>query len=71
MSEPVRQCRADFSRNCGGCRHLFTEPWEKGMLCYRCGAEGRNRGYTVGHGRLLPYVPAWCPGKEDAECVKN
>lgn len=52
---------ADFSRTCEGCSHLASEPWTKGKKWFRCFAPGPNKGYHVGTGRVLPYVPAWCP----------
>ena len=58
---------ADFSRTCEGCEHVVTEPWAKGQTSYRCFAEGRCKGYTVGIERFLPYVPAWCPKLERKE----
>lgn len=58
---------ADFSRTCEGCEHVATEPWAKGQTSYRCFAEGRCKGYTVGIERFLPYVPAWCPKMERKE----
>lgn len=58
---------ADFSRTCAGCEHIKTEPWplkgsyRKETVAYRCFAPGPRRGYHMGTGRLLPYIPAWCP----------
>lgn len=63
--------KADFTRTCEGCPHVLTETWEQGTVFYRCGAEGRCKGYIVGIKRLMPYVPAWCPEMEDKPCTKN
>ena len=52
--------KADYSRTCEGCRFLITEPWLKDVQSFRCGADGRCKGYIVGIERLLPYIPAWC-----------
>lgn len=58
---------ADWSRTCAGCGHIVNEPQPSGALWARCFAPGRCRGYAVGNGRYLPYVPAWCPEmREDA-----
>lgn len=56
-------CRkgADWSRTCEGCLHMEKEPEVRGKAVYRCFAEGPNKGYDVGWGQILPYVPAWCP----------
>lgn len=56
-----RTVEADYSRTCEGCRFLITEPWLNDIPSFRCGADGRCKGYTVGIERLLPYIPAWCP----------
>lgn len=56
-----RTVKADYSRTCEGCRFLVTEPWLKDVLSFRCGADGRCKGYIVGIERLLLYIPAWCP----------
>lgn len=56
-----RTVKADYSRTCEGCRFLVTEPWLKDVQSFRCGADGRCKGYIVGIERLLPYIPAWCP----------
>ena len=56
-----RTVKADYSRTCEGCRFLVTEPWLKDVPSFRCGADGRCKGYIVGIERLLPYIPAWCP----------
>lgn len=56
-----RTVKADYSHTCEGCRFLVTEPWLKDVLSFRCGADGRCKGYIVGIERLLPYIPAWCP----------
>lgn len=66
--------KADCSRTCKGCQHVVVGTWVKGDICYRCDAPGRNRGYVVGIGRLLPYIPAWCPKKnlevrDDSPCI--
>ena len=58
MSQSVK---ADFARTCEGCRFIATEQWPNGKQVFRCGADGRCKGYIVGIERLLPYVPAWCP----------
>lgn len=63
--------RADYAKTCEGCRNVIAEPWAKGDICFRCGAEGRCKGYIVGIRRFLPYVPAWCPEKENKPCMKN
>ena len=58
---------ADWSRTCEGCAHIVNEPGPKDVLWARCFAPGTRRGYVVGNGRFLPYIPAWCPmmqGKE-------
>lgn len=55
---------ADWSRTCEGCQHVITEPWTKGLTAYRCNAPGKHKGYHIGAGRFLPYVPAWCPEME-------
>lgn len=58
---------ADFSRNCMSCEHLRTELWPvrggrgRESVAYRCFAPGPCRGYHMGTGLILPYVPAWCP----------
>ena len=52
---------ADFSRTCEGCRYVRSEPGQRGQTAFRCFAPGPNRGYDVGTGQFLPYVPAWCP----------
>ena len=58
---------ADWSRTCEGCRHVVEVPWPvKGsyhetVTAYRCFAPGPHRGYHIGTGRVLPYIPAWCP----------
>ena len=51
----------DYSRTCEGCRFIITEPWLKDVQSFRCGADGRCKGYIVGIERLLPCIPAWCP----------
>lgn len=56
-----RTVKADYSRTCEGCRFLITEPWLNDIPSFRCGADGRCKGYIVGIERLLPYIPAWCP----------
>lgn len=56
-----RTVKADYSRTCEGCRFLITEPWLKDVQSFRCGADGRCKGYIVGIERPLPYIPAWCP----------
>lgn len=56
-----RTVKVDYSRTCEGCRFLITEPWLKDVQSFRCGADGRCKGYIVGIERLLPYIPAWCP----------
>jgi hypothetical protein len=61
MSE---QIMADLSRTCEGCGEVVTEEWAPGKVWQRCGADGPRRGYTVGNGRFLPYIPAWCPRME-------
>lgn len=53
-----RTVKADYSRTCEGCRFLVTEPWLKDVPSFRCGADGRCKGYIVGIERLLPYIPA-------------
>jgi hypothetical protein len=60
------QVKADFSRTCKGCGKVAEEEWAPGKVWQRCGASGPRRGYVVGNGRFLPYVPAWCPLMEDA-----
>lgn len=60
---------ADWTRTCKGCEHLRSERWPvKGSAetakAYRCFAPGKHYGYHVGTGRLLPYIPAWCPKME-------
>lgn len=52
--------------NCEGCELLQTEKF-KNQTWYRCGAEGRWNGYTVGIDRLNPILPAWCPIKKEKE----
>lgn len=52
--------RADYSRTCEGCGHVVTEPWPRGQTGFRCDAPGPCRGYLIGIGRFLPYIPAWC-----------
>ena len=49
-----RTVKADYSRTCEGCRFLITEPWLKDIPSFRCGADGRCKGYIVGIERLLP-----------------
>ncbi len=63
---------ADFSRTCEGCEHVKAEEWFKGEISYRCFADGRCKGYTVGTKYFLPYIPAWCPKliKEREEAVE-
>ncbi len=56
---------ADFSRTCEGCVHIVDEPGGKGKTLARCNAPGPCRGYVVGDGRFLPYVPAWCPRMQE------
>ena len=61
---------ADFSRTCAGCEYIRTEMWPlkggrgKEAESYRCFAPGPCQGYHMGTGRILPYVPAWCPKME-------
>lgn len=40
-----RTVKADYSRTCEGCRFLVTEPWLKDVPSFRCGADGRCKGY--------------------------
>lgn len=64
---------ADFSRTCAGCEHLRAVLWPvKGSYtetttAFRCFAPGPHRGWHMGTGLLLPYVPAWCPKMERKE----
>lgn len=54
---------ADFSLNCLGCEHLRTELWPlrggrgKETVAYRCFAPGPCRGWHMGTGLILPYIP--------------
>jgi hypothetical protein len=61
------EIRADQTRTCEDCGKVVVEEWAPGKVWQRCGASGPCRGYAVGNGRFLPYVPAWCPlmGKEE------
>ena len=49
----AREIRADFSRTCGGCECVRTEPWPvKGsyheeVTAYRCGAPGPCQGFVA------------------------
>lgn len=43
-----RTVKADYSHTCEGCRFLVTEPWLKDVPSFRCGADGRCKGYIVG-----------------------
>ena len=52
---------ADTSRTCEGCRHIFTEDWDKSGTAYRCGAPGNYKGRVVGIRCFDPWIPAWCP----------
>lgn len=61
---------ADFTRTCAGCEHIVTEVWAKDKMCFRCFAEGRCKGFTIGIERLNPYIPAWCP-KLQKEALQN
>lgn len=62
---------ADFSQTCHGCEYIRIEPWPvKGNyvetdVAFRCFAPGAHMGYHVGTGKLLPYIPAWCPKKKE------
>ena len=67
---------ADFTGTCEGCYHITTEPGAKdGGVLYRCFALGPCRGYVVSDrkGRILPYIPAWCPilRREQGESEEN
>lgn len=72
---------ADFTRTCAGCRHLQMELPEparcraasrKGARPeYYCEAPGPRRGYLMGIGRVVPYVPAWCPEKAGKMTAKE
>ena len=56
------EARADFSGTCEGCREIVIEPVGRDETWARCFAPGWCRGRVVGkNGRMLPYVPAWCP----------
>ena len=58
---------ADRSRTCEGCRHVVEAQrpvkgsYHETVTAYRCFAPGPHRGYHIGTGRVLPYIPAWCP----------
>lgn len=56
---------AVYGEACGGCPQARTEAWVRGKLCWHCTAEGEHRGWIVGFGRPNPYIPAWCPRKEE------
>lgn len=67
---------ADYSRNCLGCEHLRTEIWPvrngngKEAVAYRCFAPGTFRGYHMGTGMIFPYIPAWCPLRQEEAVEK-
>jgi hypothetical protein len=63
--------RADFSKTCEGCGEVLVEKRKPGQVWQRCGAEGMGRGYIVGNGRFLPYIPAWCPRMEEKPCKET
>ena len=61
---------ADWSRTCEGCDSATAVPWpvrgsyNETVTAYRCLAPGPHQGYHIGTGRLLPYIPAWCPDRK-------
>lgn len=67
----MTDARPDYTRNCGECPHIAAEEWAPGKVAYRCLAPGFRRGYVVGNGRMLPYVPAWCPVRAEREAAGN
>lgn len=52
--------------SCEGCELLQTEKL-KNKTWFRCGAEGRWHGYTVGIERMNPILPKWCQKEKEKE----
>lgn len=55
--------------SCAGCEELRREKDGRGRDMFRCGAAGPMQGRVVGIRACDPYIPAWCPIKNENERI--